>query len=235
MWDGVFTINFLKLYQTLYKKKTNHQSWAITWHRNSNVHEPHSFFFQLKRLNAFVQWVTFYVKFLKPTSFIYLLFVLHWDKVRIWKILQQSLPPCVLSGLCLLAVVVMYLMWVQVLDTLEQFALHQRVLSCPSFHLSVQHGPSFLLAPAAVFFCLLAGLLFILIGRRVQEIELEKRNLNSWTFSTWYWSVTSPEIQYKDSAYPSWPLTQTDSYSNFKLRPPYICLISSHCKSVFLQ
>ncbi|KAM3857091.1 transmembrane protein 182-like [Diretmus argenteus] len=66
------------------------------------------------------------------------------------------------AGLCLLAVVVMYVMWIQVLDTLEQFALHQRVSRCPSFHLSVQHGPSFLLAPVAVFFCLLAGLLFIL-------------------------------------------------------------------------
>uniref|UniRef100_A0A3Q1JZE3 Transmembrane protein 182 n=1 Tax=Anabas testudineus TaxID=64144 RepID=A0A3Q1JZE3_ANATE len=71
------------------------------------------------------------------------------------------------GGLCLLAVLVMYLMWVQVLDTLEQFALHQRVLSCPSFHLSIQHGPSFLLAPVAVFFCLLSGLFFILIGRRL--------------------------------------------------------------------
>uniref|UniRef100_A0A3Q3SZ11 Transmembrane protein 182 n=1 Tax=Mastacembelus armatus TaxID=205130 RepID=A0A3Q3SZ11_9TELE len=69
------------------------------------------------------------------------------------------------GGLCLLAVVVMYLMWIQVLDTLEQFALHQRVSSCPSFHLSIQHGPSFLLAPVAVFFSLLAGLLFILLGQ----------------------------------------------------------------------
>eukprot|EP00064_Thunnus_orientalis_P009434 superscaffoldBa00001198_g9458 len=79
-------------------------------------------------------------------------------------------------GLCLLAVLVMYLMWVQVLDTLEQFVLHQRVSSCPSFHLSIQHGPSFLLAPVAVFFCLLAGVLFILVGQTVHSIELEKRN-----------------------------------------------------------
>lgn len=80
------------------------------------------------------------------------------------------------GGLCLLAVLVMYLMWVQVLDTLEQFVLHQRVSSCPSFHLSIQHGPSFLLAPVAVFFCLLAGVLFILVGQSVHSIELEKRN-----------------------------------------------------------
>uniref|UniRef100_A0A665TBW0 Transmembrane protein 182 n=1 Tax=Echeneis naucrates TaxID=173247 RepID=A0A665TBW0_ECHNA len=73
------------------------------------------------------------------------------------------------GGLCLLAVLLMYLIWVQVLDTLEQFALHQRVSSCPSFHLSVQHGPSFLLAPVAVFFCLLAGPLFILVGRKLHQ------------------------------------------------------------------
>ncbi|KAM7365681.1 hypothetical protein PAMP_016596 [Pampus punctatissimus] len=79
------------------------------------------------------------------------------------------------GGLCLLAVLVMYLMWVQVLDTLEQFVLHQRVSSCPSFHLSIQHGPSFLLAPVAVFFCLLAGLLFILIGQNIHCIQLETK------------------------------------------------------------
>ncbi|XP_073318216.1 transmembrane protein 182-like [Pagrus major] len=81
------------------------------------------------------------------------------------------------GGLCLLAVVLMYLMWVQVLDTLEQFAQHQRVSGCPSYHLTIQHGPSFLLAPVAVFFCLLAGLLFILVGRSTQGIQQEKRDI----------------------------------------------------------
>nr|XP_020456334.1 transmembrane protein 182-like [Monopterus albus] len=80
------------------------------------------------------------------------------------------------GGLCLLAVVVMYLMWVHVLDTLEQFALHQTTSSCPSYHLSIQHGPSFLLAPVAVFFCLLAGQLSILLGRCIQRTQLDKRN-----------------------------------------------------------
>ncbi|XP_071320661.1 transmembrane protein 182-like [Trachinotus anak] len=80
------------------------------------------------------------------------------------------------GGLCLLAVVLMYLTWVQVLDTLEQFALHQRLSSCPSFHLSIQHGPSFLLAPVAVFFCLLAGLLFILVGLSVHTTRQKKQN-----------------------------------------------------------
>lgn len=89
-----------------------------------------------------------------------------------------SATHCVLSppGLCLLAVVLMYLLWIQVLDTLERFSHHQRATACPSFHLTVQHGPSFLLAPVAVFFCLLAGLLFILLGRSGSP-QPEKRDL----------------------------------------------------------
>ncbi|XP_029931254.1 transmembrane protein 182-like [Myripristis murdjan] len=80
------------------------------------------------------------------------------------------------GGLCLLAVLVMYVMWIQVLDTLEQFSLRQRASSCPSFHLQVQHGPSFLLAPVAVFFFLLAGLLFVLVGRNTPQMVPTKRS-----------------------------------------------------------
>lgn len=78
------------------------------------------------------------------------------------------------GGLCLLAVVVMYLIWVQVLDTLEQFALYKRVSSCPSFQISIQHGPSFLLAPVAIFFHLLAGLLFILLSRSLERMKSDR-------------------------------------------------------------
>uniref|UniRef100_A0A3B3YMY8 Transmembrane protein 182 n=1 Tax=Poecilia mexicana TaxID=48701 RepID=A0A3B3YMY8_9TELE len=79
------------------------------------------------------------------------------------------------GGMCLLVVMAMYLVWVQVLDTLEQFAAHQRSVSgCPSYQLSVQQGPSFLLAPAAGFLCLLAGLLFILVGRGVQGVRSDQ-------------------------------------------------------------
>ncbi|XP_032412767.1 transmembrane protein 182-like [Xiphophorus hellerii] len=79
------------------------------------------------------------------------------------------------GGVCLLVVMAMYLVWVQVLDTLEQFAAHQRSVSgCPSYQLSVQQGPSFLLAPAAGFLCLLAGLLFILVGRGVQGVRSDQ-------------------------------------------------------------
>lgn len=96
-----------------------------------------------------------------------------------WKQTSRNLirvlcPP----GLSLLAVVVMYLVWVQVLDTLEQFALHQKVSNCPFFHLSIQHGPSFFLAPAAVFFSLLAGLLFLLVGRTGQGVQPDRMDPN---------------------------------------------------------
>ncbi|XP_077459152.1 transmembrane protein 182-like [Stigmatopora argus] len=73
------------------------------------------------------------------------------------------------GGLCLLVVVFMYLMWVQILDTLEEFARGQRVNGCTSFHLSIQHGPSFMLAPVASFFCLLSGLLFLVLARNTRS------------------------------------------------------------------
>uniref|UniRef100_A0A3Q0T1Y6 Transmembrane protein 182 n=1 Tax=Amphilophus citrinellus TaxID=61819 RepID=A0A3Q0T1Y6_AMPCI len=76
-------------------------------------------------------------------------------------------------GVCLLTTVMMYMMWIQVLDTLDQFTQHQKASRCPSFRLSIQHGPSFFLAPVAVFFSLLAGLLFILVGRSIESVEVD--------------------------------------------------------------
>uniref|UniRef100_A0A673Y5Z7 Transmembrane protein 182 n=1 Tax=Salmo trutta TaxID=8032 RepID=A0A673Y5Z7_SALTR len=75
------------------------------------------------------------------------------------------------GGLCLLVVIMMYVVWTQVLDTLEDYAAQQQHSSqCPTvYHLSVQYGLSFLFAPVSVFFFLLAALLFILIGRTVRR------------------------------------------------------------------
>ncbi|XP_070297552.1 transmembrane protein 182-like [Salvelinus sp. IW2-2015] len=66
------------------------------------------------------------------------------------------------GGLCLLVVIMMYVVWTQVLDTLEDYAAQQQHSSqCPTvYHLSVQYGLSFLFAPVSVFFFLLAALLF---------------------------------------------------------------------------
>lgn len=80
-------------------------------------------------------------------------------------------PSLCVAGVCLLIVVLMYVMWVHVLDTLEEFARGQQVSGCKSFHLSIQHGPSFHLAPVASFFSLLSGLLFLVIAHGVRSLE----------------------------------------------------------------
>ncbi|KAL4656956.1 transmembrane protein 182 [Arapaima gigas] len=72
------------------------------------------------------------------------------------------------AGMFFLAVIVMLVIWVQVLDTLNQYVEQQRTLQCSSFQLSVQYGLSFMFAPVGVFFSLLAGLLFMLIGRSLR-------------------------------------------------------------------
>ncbi|XP_071395403.1 transmembrane protein 182 isoform X2 [Centroberyx affinis] len=73
-----------------------------------------------------------------------------------------------ISGLFLLCVVVMYVLWVQVLDVVNLYIDHQRSVLCPNFQLSLNYGLSFMFAPVGIFFCLLAGLLFLLIGRTVR-------------------------------------------------------------------
>uniref|UniRef100_G3NEZ8 Transmembrane protein 182 n=1 Tax=Gasterosteus aculeatus TaxID=69293 RepID=G3NEZ8_GASAC len=72
------------------------------------------------------------------------------------------------SGLFLLCVVVMYVLWVQVLDVVDDYVRHQRSTLCDDFQLSLNYGLSFMFAPIGIFFCLLAGLLFLLIGRSIQ-------------------------------------------------------------------
>ncbi|CAN9497534.1 unnamed protein product [Ophioblennius macclurei] len=72
------------------------------------------------------------------------------------------------SGLFLLCVVVMYVLWLQVLDVVQVYVDHQRSTLCPNFQLSFSYGLSFMFAPVGIFFCLLAGLLFLLIGRTVR-------------------------------------------------------------------
>uniref|UniRef100_A0A3P8SDF9 Transmembrane protein 182 n=1 Tax=Amphiprion percula TaxID=161767 RepID=A0A3P8SDF9_AMPPE len=73
-----------------------------------------------------------------------------------------------LTSLFLLCVVIMYILWVQVLDVVDVYIDHQRSSLCPGFSLSLTYGLSFMFAPVGIFFCLLAGLLFLLIGRTIQ-------------------------------------------------------------------
>lgn len=72
------------------------------------------------------------------------------------------------AGLFLLCVVVMYVLWLQVLDVVDVYINHQRSALCPDFQLTLSYGLSFMFAPIGIFFCLLAGLLFLLIGRTIQ-------------------------------------------------------------------
>ncbi|XP_061580149.1 transmembrane protein 182 [Cololabis saira] len=72
------------------------------------------------------------------------------------------------SGFFLLCVVVMYVLWLQVLDVLDVYVDQKRSSECPDFRLSVTYGLSFMFAPVGIFFCLIAGILFLFIGRTVQ-------------------------------------------------------------------
>ncbi|XP_061648919.1 transmembrane protein 182 isoform X1 [Phyllopteryx taeniolatus] len=72
------------------------------------------------------------------------------------------------SGFFLLCVVVMYVLWIEVLDAVDVYVNYQRSNVCPDFHLTLYYGLSFMFAPVGIFFSLLAGLLFLLIGRTVK-------------------------------------------------------------------
>ncbi|RXM98502.1 Transmembrane protein 182 [Acipenser ruthenus] len=72
--------------------------------------------------------------------------------------------PCVFFS----AVVVMYVIWVQVLSTMTDYKQQQKTSLCPDFQINIRYGWSFMLAPVGIFFSFLAGMLFLLIGRTVQ-------------------------------------------------------------------
>ncbi|KAL6484844.1 hypothetical protein MHYP_G00068890 [Metynnis hypsauchen] len=73
-----------------------------------------------------------------------------------------------ISGFFLLAATVMFVIWVEVMDVVGSYVIYQKAHLCSGFQLNIIYGPSFMFAPVGVFFCLLSGLLFLLIGRSVQ-------------------------------------------------------------------
>jgi len=76
---------------------------------------------------------------------------------------------CLFSpGFFLLTVTVMYVIWIDVLEVMSSYEEYQRN-QCLEFELNVTYGLSFMFAPVGVFFCLLSGLLFLVIGRTVQH------------------------------------------------------------------
>ncbi|CAM4605562.1 hypothetical protein PO909_033656 [Leuciscus waleckii] len=73
-----------------------------------------------------------------------------------------------ISGFFLLAVTVMYVIWIDILDVMSLYEEYQSE-KCSEFELNMTYGLSFMFAPVGVFFCLLSGLLFLVIGRTVQH------------------------------------------------------------------
>lgn len=73
-----------------------------------------------------------------------------------------------ISGFFLLVVTVMYVFWLDVLDVISSYKVYQES-KCHDFELNMTYGLSFMFAPVGVFFCLLSGLLFLVIGRTVQH------------------------------------------------------------------
>lgn len=77
---------------------------------------------------------------------------------------------CLFSpGFFLLIVTVMYVIWIDVLDVISSYEEYQKSNKCPGFELNMTYGLSFMFAPVGVFFCFLSGLLFLVIGRTVQQ------------------------------------------------------------------
>ncbi|XP_028847514.1 transmembrane protein 182 isoform X2 [Denticeps clupeoides] len=72
-----------------------------------------------------------------------------------------------ISVLFVLAATVMSVIWNEALHMIPQYEQHHQG-KCEKFQVNIMYGISFMLAPVGVFFCLLAGLLFLLIGRSLQ-------------------------------------------------------------------
>ncbi|XP_074048306.1 transmembrane protein 182 [Macrotis lagotis] len=70
------------------------------------------------------------------------------------------------AGILFSLVVVLYVIWVQAVADMESYTNMKRK-DCSEFTPYVMYGWSFLLAPAGIFFSLLSGLLFLLVGRHI--------------------------------------------------------------------
>ncbi|XP_062384293.1 transmembrane protein 182 [Sardina pilchardus] len=73
------------------------------------------------------------------------------------------------GGLLLLSVLVLHVVWFHGMSTLEHYVLQQGAALCPGFHLSVRYGPSFLIAPVGLFFCLLSGTLHLALAATAEK------------------------------------------------------------------
>ncbi|KAM6179796.1 transmembrane protein 182 [Erethizon dorsatum] len=71
------------------------------------------------------------------------------------------------AGILFVMVVLLYIIWVQLVADLESYR-SEKLKDCLEFTPSVLFGWSFFVAPAGIFFSLLAGLLFLVVGRHIQ-------------------------------------------------------------------
>ncbi|XP_017265608.1 transmembrane protein 182 [Kryptolebias marmoratus] len=74
-----------------------------------------------------------------------------------------------ISGFFLLCCVVMFVLWFQLSDVIDVYVKEKRSSHCPDFQVTLSYGLSFMFAPIGTFFSLMAGLLFLLIGRTVKN------------------------------------------------------------------
>ncbi|XP_069493026.1 transmembrane protein 182 [Ambystoma mexicanum] len=72
------------------------------------------------------------------------------------------------AGIFFSLVVVLYVIWVQVMSNLEGYK-KSRQEACAEFSVYVRYGWSFMVAPFGIFFSLFAGMLFLLVGRTIQQ------------------------------------------------------------------
>ncbi|KAM5251495.1 transmembrane protein 182 isoform 3-T7 [Hipposideros larvatus] len=64
-------------------------------------------------------------------------------------------------------VVMLYVIWVQAVADMESYK-NMKMRDCSDFTPSVLYGWSFFVAPVGIFFSLLAGLLFLVVGHHIQ-------------------------------------------------------------------
>ncbi|KAB5576965.1 hypothetical protein PHYPO_G00204570 [Pangasianodon hypophthalmus] len=73
------------------------------------------------------------------------------------------------AGFFILLATVLSVIWLEVMDVVGLYVEYQKSHLCPGFQLNIMYGLSFMFAPVGVFFCLLSGLLFLLIGRALKR------------------------------------------------------------------
>ncbi|XP_040192340.1 transmembrane protein 182 [Rana temporaria] len=70
------------------------------------------------------------------------------------------------SGIFFTFVVIMHVIWVQSVSDVKGYQ-DMRQEDCPGYTVDIRYGWSFMLAPFGIFFSLLAGMLFLLVGHTI--------------------------------------------------------------------